>query len=221
MLGFEGLLELDERESGCLGVCGPDLVAEPDPAGKRCTLLGELRCDRADLPNRDRLCKIPLQVAASPRGLLRMQPMQHERSLDAVALRDGEESRPEVVVLGLAERRVVPQPVLLEQVAPEHDRVVEHRGAEERSPAQRGAAGVVEMELARLSVRRDVEEARSHEAEIRPRVEKREAPLEPVRKGRIVGVHARDVAAAGFVERAVQRACEPELLVVAKHVRRR
>ena len=53
-------------------------------------------------------------------------------------------------------------------------------------------------------------------AEIGRRVEEREAALEPVRKRCVVGVHARDVATARLVERAIERSREAELLVVAE-----
>ncbi len=75
-----------------------------------------------------------------------MEPVQDERLLDAVAVGDVEQPRPEVVVLALAERRVVAQPVVLEELALEDDRVVEDRRAEERAPAHRSAPGLVHVD---------------------------------------------------------------------------
>ena len=60
----------------------------------------------------------------------------------------------------------------------------------------------------------DVEDSRPDEAHSTIRVEEREAACEPVRERRVVGIHSRDVAPARLVERPIQGACEPELLVV-------
>ena len=48
-----------------------------------------------------------------------------------------------------------------------------------------------------------------------------EAPLEPVGEGRVVGVHARDVATASLVESAIQRCGETELRLVPEHAHSR
>ncbi len=139
-----------------------------------------------------------------------MEPVQDERLLYAVAVRDGERPRPEFVVLRLAERRVVPKSVFLEAFSVEDDRVVEDGRAEQCPPAKRGGTSLEHVEVARASVPLDVEHARADEAELRVRLEQREAEVEPVREGDVVGVHAGDVATSRLLEPAVQRPRQAE-----------
>ena len=151
-----------------------------------------------------------------------METVQHERGLDAVALRRrrGRASRGRSPptrrttcrsgVHGSRARRASRTTVLWNTGR-----------AEERAPAELRGAGVVQVQLAGLAVLLDVEHTRSHEPELGAGVEQLQGALEPVGKGRIVRVHACDVAAASLVEGAVQRSSQTELLVVAKHTQTR
>ncbi len=103
------------------------------------------RSEPADLPRRDLLRERALELAAASGGLLRVEPVQDERRVDAVALRVLQDTRPEVVVLRFPERRVVAQPGRLEHVTREYDGVVERRRREERPPAEGGSPSVEEV----------------------------------------------------------------------------
>jgi hypothetical protein len=63
----------------------------------------------------------------------------------------------------------------------------------------------------------DVDDTRADESDLDTRGEKSEAPLEPVGKGRVVSIHASHIPTVHLVEPAIERAREPELLVVAHH----
>ena len=69
--------------------------------------------------------------------------VEDERVGQVVAVRDVEQTRPQVVVLALLEARVVAERVPVEQLAVDEHRRVEERRAEERRPADRAApAGI-------------------------------------------------------------------------------
>ena len=203
---------------------GGDLGAEPDLPGEPRTRARESSGATAPICRSEIVsASIALQVAASPRGLLRVEPVQHERRLDAVAFRDVEEPRPEVVVLRLAERRVVAQPMCPRAGRARSTTVLWNTGAL-KSARQRSAARPASC---RCSSRGspssvDVEDARRPRARARRR-ESSSARLrcEPVGKRRVVGVHPSDIAPASLVERAIERSGEPELLVVAEHAHAR
>ena len=150
-----------------------------------------------------------------------MEPVQDERRVDAVPFCVFEETGPEVVVLRLAERGVVPQPGRLEHLARQHDGVVENRRREERPPAEGGSSCVEEVDLPRFAVVVDVEDSRADEAHSTIRVQEREAACKPVRERGVVGIHPRDVAPASLIECPIQGARESELLVVSKNAHAR
>ena len=93
--------------------------------------------------------------------------------------------------------------------------------AEQRAPAERGGSSVEHVEVAGASVLLDVEHAGADEAELHIRLQQREAAVEPVREGDVVGVHAGDVATSRFLEPAVQRPRQAKLLLVAQHAQPR
>ena len=96
--------------------------------------------------------------------------MEHERRLDVVAFGDVQQARPELVVLRLAVRGVVAEPVLLEDAARQDDGVVEDGRAEQRpASAVAGAPGVMQVQRDRASVLVDVEDAGADERELRRR----------------------------------------------------
>ena len=211
----------DERLHRVVDLRGRELRSEPDATREPRLPLAELGSDTRDLSQRDLVGERPLQVSASPRCLLRMQPVKHERRLDAVAVGHVEQACPELVVLGLSVRSVVAESVPLEDVAFQQNGVVEDRRAEERAPAHRRAPGVVQVEIQRAPVGIDVEHPRAHDRETRARLQQLHALLEPASERDVVRVHACDIATAGLVERAVQRPCEAELLLVAEHTKPR
>ena len=102
----------------------------------------ELRNESRDLPERDPALALALERRPS-RGRLRLVlAIEDERVVDVVPVGDVEQSRPEVVVLALRERRVVAQAVLVQHRPVDDDRRVEERRREQgRPPHGARAAG--------------------------------------------------------------------------------
>ena len=216
LVGAKAALELDECRRRLRDILGLDVAAEPDRACERRLTLTEIGCKRSDLPHRDLRRERALKFTAPARRLLRMQAVQDERRFHRVAFDELENPRPEVVILGLTVGRVVAQVMRLQHVAGDDHRVVEGRRGKQRPPPKRNGSAVEQVNLARGAVVIDVEHARADEADIDFRAQEGQAALEPVRKRRVVGVHSRDVAPAGLVERTIERSREAELLVVAE-----
>ena len=86
--------------------------------------------ERVDLAQRDPAAKLELERGATRRCLAAVTAIEDEGVQDIVAVRNGEEARPEVVVLALAERRVVPQALAIEDCTIDDHRRMKERGRE-------------------------------------------------------------------------------------------
>ncbi len=144
-----------------------------------------------------------------------MRPVEHQRLDEVVAVRDGEEPCPEVVVLALEVLRVVPERVLLQDRAVDEHRRVEEGRAEEGCEPHFRAPGRHDVERADAIALVDLEHGAPDHREIGIGPEVRELPLEAIREGDVVGVEPGDVAPSRSVEGGVQGAGEALRLVVA------
>src|SRR6185503_2795467 len=86
------------------------------------------------LAQRDPAAKLELERGATRRCLAAVTAIEDEGVRDVVAVRNGEEARPEVVVLALAERRVVPQALAIEDCTIDDHRRMKEGGREQRRP---------------------------------------------------------------------------------------
>ncbi len=210
--------ELEEGIGGLLQILRLELEPETEAPRELDVALGQRGCRCRDLRERDAPAEFALELRPTSRGLLGMEAVEDERLRDGVALRKGEHSRPELEVLALAERLVVAQPVPLEELVVERDRVVEEgRGAEERVPTRHGGATFGDVDLPESPSGGELEYARADERDLGLRLQSRQHTRQPVRESDVVGVHARDIAAADLVEPPVEGASESQALAVPDH----
>jgi GT2 family glycosyltransferase len=163
--------------------------------------------------------KRTLDVAATKRCLQLVNALQKKRLGEIASVGSpAEQTRPEVVVLALEKRRVVAE---IAQCLPvDDDRRMEEWRAEQRVPANRERTGGHEMKTAVVPVLVEIADRRTENAGRTP-AQRRELSLEPQRQRDVVGIHARDVRAARFVQRPVERSRKPELLVIAQNAQPR
>ncbi len=136
--------------------------------------------DPRDLAQRDLTLERLLQFPPSQRSLARMDALVDEDLAQVVALRELEHPRPQVVVLALEERGVVPKRVALEELAvDEHCRMEEGR-AEQRMPAQGARPVWHEVHPTQLPIGIDVPDARPDDPELRLCLHPRQLALEPL-----------------------------------------
>ncbi len=153
----------------------------------------EPRDERLDLAERDLPLTLALQLGP-PSGRLRLVlAVENQRVRYVVSFGNVEETRPEVVVLALAERRVVAQPVPIEQAAVDDHRRVEERRREERSPADGARPDGHAVHRAQPPVGGEVDHPGSHDRRARPGADALQDPLEPCGQRDVVSVHAGDV----------------------------
>ncbi len=168
--------------------CTPREIRPLDP---------EVRHERVDLAQRDAAATLQLERRAARRRLAAVTCDKHERLRDVVAVRHRQQARPEVVILALAKRGVVAQPVAIEDAAvDDHGRVEEGRG-EERRPADR--AGAARHPVHRPSVPSPWRSIIPVPTTARPASERMRAEdmVDPAGERDVVSVHPRDVPAAG------------------------
>jgi len=211
--------ELGERVGGLLDL----RIGEPPPGAGEPRELGAVRIEprreRRDLAERDSTLVGALQLGASRGRLRRVLAVEDERLGQVVAVCDLEQARPQVVVLALAERGVVAQPVRLEGSAIEqHGRMEERRG-EERRPAHGARAHRHPVHRPEPPPRVQVDHPRSDDGDRRAPPDPVDETLEPAGQRDIVGVHPRDVRAARDVETGVEGARETERGLVPDDVR--
>src|SRR3954467_11416299 len=92
-----------------------------------------------------------------------MDALEHEPFANVVAVDERQQPRPEVVVLALLERGVVPERMHLERLAVDEDRRMEEGGAEERVPPHRHGAGGHDMRAAPHAMLVEVRYGRAHD----------------------------------------------------------
>ena len=129
------------RARGALGRRPPQLPAAAatrrPPATQAPPSPRRAREERVDLAQRDPAAKLELERGATRRCLAAVTAIEDEGVRDVVAVRNGEEARPEVVVLALAERRVVPQALAIEDCTIDDHRRM--KKGDENSAAHRTA----------------------------------------------------------------------------------
>ncbi len=188
-------VELQVRVRARFDVALPEITAKAEPPRELDRLDRERGRRRRDLPKGDLPPELALKVTAALRRLLGMKAIDDEWLVERVRLGVLEDPRPELVVLALPERLVVTQPVLLEELAVEGDRVVEERRrAEERVPARHCGARLRKMHGTDPAARLELDDARADERDPRLGLDSREHALEPVGERDVVRIHARDVA---------------------------
>ena len=206
----EGAQELRIRVGAALDLSGVEVEEKPEAPGELCVLLRQPRRRRVDLGQRNATAELALQLGAAFRRLLGVHAIHDEGLLDDVGLGARQHPRPQLVVLALAERLVVAEPVPGEVLSVEHDRVVEERrGREQRVPARHRGASLRHVHGAEPTAGLHLEHARPDQHDGRPAVEAREDTLEPVRKRDVVRVHAGNAASSHLVESEVERTGEP------------
>ena len=174
-----------------------------------------MRRERLDLTERHATLALALKLRPS-RGRLRLVlPIQNERIGDVVSVGDGEQPRPQVVVLAFAERRVVAQPVGVEHGTIDDDRGMEERRREERRPSHGRRSGRHAMDRPEAFVGVEVDHRRPHDRRRRLRSDPLDDPAEPVGPCHVVGVHPCEQRAARLVEADVERARESQRLLVS------
>ena len=113
---LERVDELAERGGRGGSRARRQLAAGADEPRELGALLSHPGDELGDLPERDPPLAGALDVRPARRRLRGVPPVEDERIAEVVAVRDREEARPEVVVLALGERRVVPEPVRVEHL---------------------------------------------------------------------------------------------------------
>ena len=137
--------------------------------GELCLRRVELRNESRDLPERDPALALALERRPS-RGRLRLVlAIQDERLAHVVPAGDVEQSRPEVVVLALRERRVVAQAVLVQHRPVDDDRRVEERRREQGRPPHGARAAGHPVDRAEAPVARRGRSSPSRRRRSRPR----------------------------------------------------
>ena len=174
-----------------------------------------------DLPERDPPLAGALEVRPARRRLCGVAPVEDEGIAEVVAVRDREEPRPEVVVLALAERGVVAEPVRVEHLAVDHHRRVEERRREERRPPHGARPGRHPMDATDPTVVPEVDRAGPDDRRGGDGAHPRHEPLEPGRARDVVRVEARDVAPTRRADADVEGAGEAERLVVPQDAKPR
>ena len=111
-----------------------DLPAAAQAPRELCLLAAQVGCDASDLAQSDLALKRLLQPGAAERGLPGMHSLEHERLREVRTLTARQQPRPQLVVLALRVRRVVPQLSAIDAISIHQHRRVEERRAEQREP---------------------------------------------------------------------------------------
>ncbi len=210
MLVFERRQKTEEL----LARAAPGAFASADAPGR----IGiDPRSDPRDLAQTDLPLKRALEVTPPQRGLRGMHALQDEHGGEVVAVGEGEQPRPKVVILALEEGRVVPQVVCRQRLAVNEHRRMEERRAEQRVPAQGQRTLRQQMRSSPVPALVEVGDSRAHDGRMRVGAKPLDLTLEPLGQRDVVRVEAGDVLAARFVEPAVERGGETALPVVAQH----
>ena len=143
-----------------------------------------------------------------------MHALLHERLGQVDSLREGEEPRPQVVILALEKCRVVPQSVPVEQLSIDEHGRMEEGGAEKRVPAQRGPSTGKSVRLPAPSLSIEVDHSAPNDRNVRLRADPGQLAFEPLGHGDVVVVEPGDISAGSRLEAVVQRGGEPGLLLV-------
>src|SRR6185436_7680428 len=113
----ERVEELEVGVRAALQLVLGELLQEPEPPRELAVGPGEARGRGRDLAECNAPAELALELGPALRGLVGVQPIGVERRRDDVGLGAREHPRPELVVLALAVRLVVAQPVPLEMGA--------------------------------------------------------------------------------------------------------
>ena len=183
--------------------------------GELCSASSRSGNESRDLPERDPALALALERRPS-RGRLRLVlAVEDERLVDVVPVGDVEQSRPEVVVLALRERRVVAEAVLVQHRPVDDDRRVEERRREQGRPPHGARAAGHAVDRAEAPVARRGRSSPSRRRRSAPA--RRRPSVVSSQRGRATSsasMRARYVPDGG-VEPDVERAGEAERSVVA------
>ena len=170
------------------------------------SLSRKVRSDPRDLASRDVELMSALERSPGLRGLAGVHAIEDEGLGEIGAIACREDTRPQVVVLALEERRVVAKPVPVQVLAIHQHRGVEERRAEEEMPANRSGRGRHRMDLPGSAVVADSAHGGSENDGPRSRADTRQLALEPPWKRDVVGIQARDVPPSCLLQPSIQRA---------------
>ena len=143
-----------------------------------------------------------------------MDTLEHERICEVRTVRDSKHARPQLVVLTLQVRGVVPQTVCFERLASDEHRRVEEGRAEEREPANGPRADRIAVQCSGASSLVEIEDRRTENSQIA------HAPhltLQALPQRHVVRVESGEKPSLRTVEGAVERSGKAELVVVSHH----
>ena len=205
------------KASAAASTSPADRLPRPYAPGELGALRVELGRDRRDLAQRNLLLELPLEVSSAVRRLSGVNAVEQQRLPQVVPVGVSKQPRPEVVVLALEIRRVVPKSVPVEQLAvDEHARVVEGR-AEEGRPPDRVTPGRQEGDSTGTAGSVELEDRGSENPDPRVVPDALELALETPRHRDVVGVEPRDVARARLVQPSIQGRRKAMSFLVPEH----
>ena len=142
-----------------------------------------------------------------------MDTLEHERICEVRTVRDSKHARPQLIVLTLQVRGVVPQTVCFERLASdEHGRVEEGR-AEEREPANGPRAERIAVQCSEAASLVEIEDRRTENSQI---AHASHLMLQALLQRHVVRIESGEKPSLRPVEGAVERSGKPELVVVSQ-----